>query len=133
MDDIPLSLNISLDYTPPISDTELCIILGNLLENAIEACNRMKSTERFITFKLSMASTSILVIQISNSYEGVIRQTPDGTFLSSKVRDRKGIGLASVLSTTEKYNGIARIEYPDHTFKVSLLLNREEDSSPKQG
>lgn len=130
-DDIPMSLSISLDFAPPISDTELCIILGNLLENAIEACNRMKSNERFIRVKLSMVSTSILVVQISNSYEGIIRQAPDGTFLSSKVRDRKGIGLASVLSTTEKYNGIARIEYPDQIFKVSLLLNGNDDSAPK--
>lgn len=130
---IPLSLDISLEHTPPISDTELCIILGNLLENAIEACNRMKSSERFIKVKMSMASTSILVIQISNSYEGVVRQAPDGTFLSSKVKDRKGIGLASVLSTTDKYNGIARIEYPGHTFKVSLLLNGKDDPSRKTG
>lgn len=129
---IPLSLDISLNYTPPLSDTELCIILGNLVENAIEACQRMKSQERFITVKLSMASSSILVIQVINSYEGIIRQASDGTFLSSKVRDRKGIGLASVLSTTDKYNGIARIEYPEHIFKVSLLLNVKGEPSPNQ-
>ena len=125
-DPIPLSMNISLDQSPPVSETELCLILGNLLENAIEACRRMKSKKRFISVKLSMASASILVIQVSNSYEGTIRQAPDGTFLSSKGKDRKGIGLASVLGTTEKYNGIARIEYPDQIFKVSLLLNRND-------
>lgn len=132
-DGIPMSMNVSLCHTLPVSDTELCIIMGNLLENAIEACRNMTSKERFITVSLSMASSSILVIQVSNSYEGTIRQAPDGTFLSSKVRNRKGIGIASVLSTTDKYNGIARIEYPDQTFKVSLLLNRKEDSSPATG
>lgn len=132
--EIPLDLDISLARTPPVSDTELCIIIGNLLENAIEACNRMKSRERFIKARLSMVSTSILVIQVSNSYEGAVRQAPDGTFLSSKLKNRKGIGLSSVLSTTDKYNGIARIEYPEHTFKVSLLLNgRKDGSSPKGG
>lgn len=130
---IPLSMNISLGRTLPVPETQLCIILGNLLENAIEACKNMKSKERFVKVRLSMVSRSILVVQISNSYEGTIRQAPDGTFLSSKVRDRKGIGIASVLSTTDKYNGIARIEYPGHTFKVSLLLNGKEDSPREAG
>lgn len=129
--EIPLSLDISLEHASPVADTELCIILGNLLENAVEACGRMKSRERFIKVKMSMASTSILVIQVCNSYEGAVRQMPDGTFLSSKVKDRKGIGIASVLSTTDKYNGIARIEFPDKTFKVSLLLNGKNDPSLK--
>ncbi len=126
---ISLSLDISLDYPPPVTDTEFCIILGNLLENACEACERMKSKKRFINVKLSMASSSILVIKVINSYEGSIRLAPDGTFLSSKVRDRKGIGLASVLSTTDNYNGIARIEYPENIFKVSLLLNGKSEPS----
>ena len=132
-DGISLTMNIALCRTLPVPDTELCIILGNLLENAIEACRNMKSEKRFITVNLSLASSSILAIQISNSYEGTIRQTPDGTFLSSKVKNRKGIGIASVLSTTDKYNGFARIEYPDQTFKVSLLLNGKDNSSPETG
>ncbi len=132
-DGIPLNMNMTLCHTLPVPDTDLCIILGNLLENAIEACRNMKSEKRFITVSLSMASSSILVIQISNSYEGTIRQAPDGTFLSSKVRNRKGIGIASVLSTADKYNGFARIEYPDQTFKVSLLLNGKENICPETG
>ncbi len=115
---------ILLPKMPPIPDTELCIIIGNLLENAVEACQRMKSQERFLDVSLSMASSAILALQVSNSYEGCVHQMEDGSFLSSKGKDRKGIGISSVVSITEKYSGISKIEYSKQVFKVSLLISR---------
>lgn len=122
---------ILLPKTSPIPDTELCIIIGNLLENAIEACQRMKSQDKFINANISMASGSLLAIQVSNSYEGTIQRTKDGSFLSSKCKGRKGIGISSVMSITEKYNGISKTEYENQVFKVSLLISslRENNSS----
>lgn len=114
---------IVLPKVSPIPDTELCIIIGNLLENAIEACQRMKSQNKFINVNLSMASDALLAIQVSNSYEGNIRQTKDGSFLSSKCRGRKGIGISSVISITEKYNGISKTEYRNQVFRISLLIS----------
>lgn len=118
------SFHISLPEKLFISEAELCIVVGNLLENAVEACQRMESQDRFLDASLSAPSDSILLIQIRNSYEGTVRQLPDGTFLSSKRKDCKGIGLSSVLSITEKYSGIARVEHQEKIFRVSLLLNR---------
>lgn len=120
---IKTCFRILLPKSPPISDTELCIIIGNLLENAIEACQRMKSQDKFVNVDISMASDLLLAIQVSNSYEGTIHQTKDGSFLSSKGSGRKGIGISSVMSITEKYNGISNIEYKDQMFKISLLIN----------
>lgn len=115
---------IILPKNLPVPDTELCIIIGNLLENAVEACQRMKAKDRFMEVRLSMAGSSILAILVSNSYEGIVQQAGDGTFLSSKGKDRKGIGLSSVLNIAEKYNGVAKTEYGNQVFKVSLLLSQ---------
>lgn len=121
---VDISVNAALSDPLPIPDAELCIVIGNLLENAVEAHRRMKPQERFLDISLSMPSRSILTIQVCNNYEGAVRQTADGAFLSSKRKDRKGIGLSSVLSITEKYHGIARIEYQNQIFKVSVIISQ---------
>ena len=122
--DIDMSLSISVPEKLPFPDTDLCIILGNLLENAVEACQNMKSDKRYIHVKMLTPSPQTMVIIIENSYEGSIRLAADGSFLSSKEAGRHGIGISSVLSITEKYNGIPRFEYGrNNIFKVSLLLN----------
>lgn len=120
---IHVDFSASIPEKIPFSDTDLCIILGNFLENAIEACRRMQSPERFIKLKISMPSSRTLVILAENSYEGTIQRAKDGSFLSSKEKDRKGLGISSVLNVTEKYNGIPRFEYQGTLFKASLLLN----------
>lgn len=114
---------ILLPKSSPIPDTELCIIIGNLLENAIEACQRMKSQDKFINVNISTASGALLTIQASNSYEGTIQRTNGGSFLSSKGKGRKGIGISSVISITEKYDGISKVEYKNQVFKISLLIS----------
>lgn len=123
-DQTNVSAKVSLQETLPIPDAELCMIIGNLLENAVEACRRMKSRERFLDMKLLQTCSSILTIQVCNSYEGEIRQMKDGSFLSSKREDQKGIGLSSVLSIAEKYNGITRIEHQDQIFKISVIISQ---------
>lgn len=123
---IRVSFSVSLSENLPFSDTDLCIILGNFLENAVEACMRMTSANKFITLKMSMPSRHTLVILAENSYEGVICRTTDGAFLSSKEKNRKGIGVASIISIIKKYNGIPRFEYNEPVFKASLLLNANE-------
>ncbi len=104
-------------------DTELCIILGNLLENAVEACRRMESSDRFLDLELAMESDCLLVILVKNSYEGTVRRSPEGGFYSAKEKGRKGIGIASVLNITEKYHGVSRFTYENQVFQASLLLN----------
>lgn len=120
---IRVTMRISVFEKIPVMDTELCIVLGNLLENAVEACKRMKSSERFMDLEMAMQSESLLVILVRNSYEGLVRRAPDGTFFSAKERGRKGIGVSSVLNITEKYHGVSRFEYEGQVFCASLLLN----------
>lgn len=123
---VHVSFSASLMDDLPFSDTDLCIILGNFLENAVEACRRMTAPDKYINLKISMPSRRTLVIIAENSYEGIIRRTKDGDFLSSKEKNRKGIGIASVINVIEKYNGIPRFEYQEPVFKASLLLNAKE-------
>ena len=113
--------SVSLPKELPIPDMNLCAIISNLLENAVEACARMTSKDRFIHVKISAATSSLLAIIIENSYEGEILRSGN-VFISSKKKGRKGIGISSVLHIIEQYHGISKFEYQDQIFKVSILL-----------
>ena len=113
--------SISLPGEPLLPDMDLCAIVSNLLENASEACMRMTSGSGFINVKISATTNSLLAVIVENSYEGEIQRSGN-TFISSKKKGRKGIGISSVLNITEQYNGIAKFEYQDQIFKASVLL-----------
>lgn len=119
---ISFSQSIQLDRDLPFSDTDTCIVLGNLLENAVEACQRQAQEDRYIRLKLYAVHKCTLVIIVENSYNGMVCRK-DNAFLSTKARDRKGIGIVSILDVVSKYNGIPQFEYDGHAFKASIVLS----------
>ncbi|MCI8550072.1 MAG: GHKL domain-containing protein [Lachnospiraceae bacterium] len=102
-----------------VSDSDLCIIVGNLLENAIAACGILDGRTSFIRMK-SHIQYDILVITMDNAYQSV-KQKPDGTFVSQKAGG--GVGLASIISVAEKYGGNARFEAQNQVFSSSVYLH----------
>lgn len=109
-------------------ESDLCIIVGNLLENAVEACTRMTEGERFIRLD-SCLKCGILSITVDNSFCGSVRKK-GGIFLSSK-REGEGTGLSSVTAVAKKYDGAARFETKDGVFQVSVYVRIEHNSDKK--
>ena len=120
--DIALSLDLTVpENNPTISDSALCVIFGNLLENAVEACDRMKSGKKFITLNCKI-QYDLLVVTMDNSFNGSIKKEGD-RFRSSK-RDDFGIGLSSISSVARKAGGNATFRGDGTTFLSSICLNR---------
>ena len=103
----------------PISDTDFCVILGNLIENALEACMRQTNLNPFISIASEIRGNNLL-IRIQNSFEGEIHTQQD-RFISSK-RNTVGIGTYSVSSLVKHYDGIISFDTKPNLFIVSLLL-----------
>lgn len=102
---IPLTINACLPSEPGIPEDDLCVILGNLLENGLEACAPVPRELRFLTADMTKKNHAI-AIRISNSYVGDL--VPDGESFASTKDDKNslhGIGLSSVRQTAEKYGG----------------------------
>lgn len=121
---IGIQTDIKLDLPEKIgvADSDLCIIFGNLLENAIEACNRQELSEnRFLTVSAAIAGENV-VITVDNSFDGEIEHK-SGNFLSSK-RTGNGIGTSSVKAVAERYNGITDFTYSEHTFHAAVMLKQ---------
>lgn len=109
----------------PVSDLELSGMVGNLLENALEACRRMEGGKPFIHMVLKTQGNGILVLMVENSYQGEIR-TRGRHFLSSK-RNEAGIGLSSVCDSAERAGGTVKIHYDGEIFRVSVMLTTGAD------
>lgn len=124
--EIAFTLTSDLPTTFPYPEADLCIILGNLVENAVEACMRQKHYPRFVDIRLTMISNRILTFIVKNSYEGTIRHRHND-FSSSK-RKGIGIGIASIRSIVQKYYGTTKFEYHDGVFKASVLFNYPKDN-----
>ncbi len=117
--DTQVDMVLNLPAKTGVLDADLCIVFGNLLENALEACRRQRETRRFITVNAAMAGTR-LIITVDNSFEEGILQE-EGYFLSSK-RMGRGIGTTSVQAVARKYGGVARLEHNGGVFRASVML-----------
>lgn len=106
----------------PYDGADLCIILGNLLDNAMEAVNDLATDQRHMDISISQVKDN-LVIVVQNPYKGNIRQNHRGQIITSKQDKRiHGLGLDSVHRTVEKYNGELLVEYENGLFKATVLL-----------
>ncbi len=100
-------------------ESDLCIIIGNLLENALEACQKVTRVEPFICLK-SRLDYDILTITVDNSFEEPIRKKGE-LFLSGK-RKGEGIGISSVKAVAKKYKGGTKFEAKGNVFMASVYL-----------
>ncbi|MCM1256687.1 MAG: GHKL domain-containing protein [Roseburia sp.] len=102
-----------------MSDFDLNMILGNLLDNALEALEHTKN--KYLSVELKYEK-GILVIRICNSYDGTLQQ--NGREFVTRKQDRKnhGLGLRNVEQIVKKYNGEQMIQTEDAIFKTSVIL-----------
>ena len=98
---------------------DLNVILGNLLENAIDAA--AQTEEKFLDFSVEMKQ-GFLRLQIVNSYGGKIEQG-NGKLLTTKTdKSLHGIGLENVRKIVEKYDGKMEVYPEENRFCVMLIL-----------
>ena len=116
---IDVDIELKLPEKMRVLDCDLCIVFGNILENAIEACKRQKDSKRFITIIGAIAGNNV-IITVDNSFEGAIKKS-DVVFLSSK-REGKGIGITSVQAVAQKYQGVTSFENTGNVFRASVML-----------
>ena len=100
------------------NSVELCRIFANALDNAIEACCKLKDTNKFICISIKEIDENML-IEISNSSEDV--DTSD--FISTKPHNGlHGYGIQSIYSSAARISGALSFQYYDRIFKMKLLV-----------
>lgn len=105
-----------------VEDIDLCVVLGNLFENAIEGCKTVPIVKRKIKLRIGTYAGN-LMLSVDNSFDGVV-EIEHGEYLSRKRGGRqKGIGLSSVMAVAEKYDGELQCEQKDGVFMVSVCMS----------
>lgn len=103
-----------------ISEIDLCVIIGNLLDNAIEASLRIdEETKRFIRVYMDLKRDN-LYLSVTNSSGGKIRKQ-DGWYISSK-GENHGFGLMRVDKIVEKYAGYIKRRDEKGAFTSEVML-----------
>lgn len=118
--DIRMDVEARLPERLFIQVSDVCVLLGNTLENAIEGCQRQSSGEKWIQVRI-MADGDKMAVAIDNSC-GETKPGRNGRFLSTK-NGRDGIGLTSLSALAKKYDGSAWFEASDGVFRSSVVLH----------
>lgn len=116
---IEFSVHISIPDALSVQDIDLSVLLGNLLENAVEAASGAKPVERVISLSM-LCSGKMLAVTVDNGFDGNVSQN-GGEYLSSKSAHR-GLGLKSLADIAEKYGGGAEFRHDGKMFYSSVML-----------
>lgn len=117
---IRIILDAVVPYNADFEDIALYSLLGNLLDNAIEAVKEITPEDRYI--RLQIRTTNNLYVQMENPYSGELRKK-NGQYLTTKPnREEHGLGLKMVRDIVEKYHGILEIKDGSNKFSVVLFV-----------
>ncbi|MBQ8795702.1 MAG: sensor histidine kinase [Clostridia bacterium] len=117
---------VSLPEKINIDVTDLCSVVGNLLENAIHATKLEDDIHnRYITFKADLEENGDIYIVTTNGFSGKTKKE-HGRYLSTK-KNGSGLGIASVKSTAERYGGIASFYNDEKTFYADVMLKQKSN------
>lgn len=120
---ITLKTNLHIPQDININPIDLCVVLGNGLDNAINACNKLSiGCKKYIELKSNIVGTHI-VIKILNSYNGELKK--DGDIFLTTFRKGHGIGLSSIFNLARKYKGHVDIKHSPNEFEVNIIMNIE--------
>lgn len=104
-----------------ISDTDLCAMIGNLLDNAMEACLRQEDAEaRFIRVYIGVLKQQIYIC-VTNSVGGTPKRAGK-TFLSTKASPDHGFGLMRIDALAQKYGGYVNRQSEEGAFATEIML-----------
>lgn len=123
---IEMDILVQLPDKINLPETTLSVVFGNLLENAIDACETVDADKRRITVR-GKATMGFVFFEITNPYKGDLQKAKSGAFLSTKASDR-GLGLNSVAELAEAHNGILELDSQNGIFRASILLTEKPNN-----
>ena len=103
-----------------IDDTDLCNLLGNMLDNAIEACEQCKG-EKLIEASISIRENKCIII-VSNSVESEIMKNNKALETTKKDAKNHGFGVKSIRTIAEKYGGLVNFYQEKSLFNCQVVL-----------
>lgn len=116
---IPVNAKAYIPEHTPITDIDLCVIIGNLLDNAVEENKKLPEDSRFIRIYIGQKNSQFY-LAFTNA-AGKKREKFGALFSSAKGAGH-GFGLARVESIVKKYGGLFFADSEDGGFTAEILI-----------
>ena len=117
---IDFKVHANIPSNIDIPENDVCVVLGNLLENALHACYTYKNDNKLTSIAVNY-NDGCMLIAVDNSFSGKLKKDINGKLLTTK-KDGNGIGLESVKNIAKIYGGIFNYEVKGNLFCVSVML-----------
>lgn len=120
---IRLEVQVEFPRNTNIHGADLCAILGNLLDNALEAAGKIVEPERRVVRLTIRRIHQMLVIKVENCFEDIWANETGQLRTTKTDGGLHGWGLKSAMAAAEKYDGTVRTTYEGHTFIAVATLS----------
>lgn len=119
--DVPLSIQAVIPQNLPVSESDLCVLLSNALENALHACAALRRTGQRAEIALSAYEKNArLFLEIRNSCGDAVAFDEEGIPVTD--RPGHGIGVRSICAIVEKYGGVCSFSARNGWFVLRVSL-----------
>ncbi|MDE5738285.1 MAG: GHKL domain-containing protein [Oscillospiraceae bacterium] len=119
VEQITTTVNINY-FELEMDDVDICIILGNLFDNAIEACKDIKG-KRFLFFEIVQRKGYVNLVIRNSISDSVLKHNPE-LRTTKKIKLFHGIGLNSVKNTVSRYGGMIDFYEKNQEFIVDIWI-----------
>lgn len=119
--DVRFTVSVRIPQKPAVSDSDLAVVLGNLLGNACEAASAVSAPSAPFIETSILSRGNSFVITVDNSFSGELHME-GGRYLSTK-EGHTGIGLDNVRDIAKKYDGGCEFSHDSHVFHASVILS----------
>lgn len=117
-----ININSNITHTiQSIPDTDISVLLGNMLDNAIEACLQTKNIEKEINIKI-FKSEPYINISIKNSIESSVLKNNPKLLSTKKDGEFHGMGMKSIKNIVEKNNGLINYFEGENFFCLEIMF-----------
>lgn len=120
---IVFQLKIFVPAELPIEQCDIGIVLGNVIDNAIDATKNCVNADRVLQISMGVKKEAWVVV-IKNPYEHELKRDKSGCLMSTKEDNKRhGFGLNSIKKIVDKYQGEVITETSGNIFSVTIVMN----------
>lgn len=119
---ITFNTALEIPENMPFDNADLYVILGNALDNAIEANMKQEIEHPQINLNMKYDRGNLIII-LENTFDGVLDKDWEGkTITRKKNKENHGFGISSIKNSLKKYNGYLDIRTNDNVFCISIIM-----------
>lgn len=105
-----------------MSTADICSILGNALDNAIEAVEKLEDVQKRLVHVAIFSQKNFAILRFENYYEGDIKMAEGLPVTTKHKKEYHGFGVKSIHMIAEKYGGTVNINLHNNWFELQVLL-----------